>query len=51
MGKAHKTQKETAKPKSKTMHWLLGRGSTLSTENKLLLYKAVANPYGPVEFS
>jgi hypothetical protein len=26
------------------MHWLLGRRSTLSTESKLLLYKAVLKP-------
>jgi hypothetical protein len=30
--------------KAKQMHWLLGTRSTLSTESKLLLYKAVLKP-------
>jgi hypothetical protein len=33
------------------MHWLLRKRSTLSIESKLLLYKAVLNQYGPMEFS
>jgi hypothetical protein len=43
MGKAHENQKKTPQGKSKQMHWLLGRRSTLSIESKLL-YKAVLEP-------
>jgi hypothetical protein len=32
------------------MNWLLGRRSTLSTERKLLLYKAILKPYEATEF-
>jgi hypothetical protein len=39
-----KTKRKQLNQKSKQMHWLLGRRSTLSTESKLLLYKAVLKP-------
>jgi hypothetical protein len=44
MGEAHQNQKKPINPKVKQMHWLFRRRSTLSTENKLLLYKAVLKP-------
>jgi hypothetical protein len=39
-----RTKREQLNLKAKQMHWLLGRRSTLSTENKLLLYNAVLKP-------
>jgi hypothetical protein len=38
-----KTKRKQLDLKAKQMHWLLGR-SALSTESKLLLYKAVLKP-------
>jgi hypothetical protein len=39
-----KTKTKQLNQKAKQMHWLLGRRSALSTESKLLLYKAVLKP-------
>jgi hypothetical protein len=36
-----KSKRKQLNIKAKQMHWLLGRGSTLSTGSKLFLYKAV----------
>jgi hypothetical protein len=36
-----KTKRKQLILKAKQMYWLLGRRSTLTTESKLLLYKAV----------
>jgi hypothetical protein len=41
MGKHIKTKRKQLNLKAKQMNWLLGRRSTLSTESKLLLYKAL----------
>jgi hypothetical protein len=39
-----KSKRKQLNLKAKQMHWLLRRRSTLSTESKLLLYKAVLKP-------
>jgi hypothetical protein len=39
-----KTKRKQLNQKARQMHWLLGRRTTLSTESKLLLYKAVLKP-------
>jgi hypothetical protein len=39
-----KTKRKQLNLKAKQMNWKLGRSSTLSTESKLLLYKAVLQP-------
>jgi hypothetical protein len=43
MEKHIETKRKQLNLKAKQMHWILGR-STLSTESKLLLYKAVLKP-------
>jgi hypothetical protein len=40
----NESNRKQLNPKTKRMHWLLGRRSTLSTESKLLLHKAVLKP-------
>jgi hypothetical protein len=40
-----KAKRNQLNSKVKKMYWLLGRGSTLSSESKLLLYKAELKPF------
>jgi Reverse transcriptase (RNA-dependent DNA polymerase) len=39
-----KIKKEELKTKSRKMYWLIGKNSTLSLQNKILLYKQVLRP-------
>jgi hypothetical protein len=41
---SYKSKRKQLNLKTKPMHWLLGRRSALSTESRLLLYKAVLKP-------
>jgi hypothetical protein len=45
MERAHKKKKrDVVNLKFKSLHWLMGRNSSLSLENKLLIYNAIIKP-------